>query len=53
LMDGVEILCSNIQSYRFCLGLQSTLDAESLMKIILENSKTVSHLSRIPVNQLI
>lgn len=40
LMDGFEILCSNIQSYRFCLGLQSTLDAETVMKIILENSKT-------------
>ncbi|XP_020625408.1 uncharacterized protein LOC110062803 [Orbicella faveolata] len=40
LMDGFEILCSNIQSYRFCLGLQSTLDAESVMKIILQSSKT-------------
>lgn len=39
LMDGIEIVCSNIQSYRFCLGLQSTTDAESVMKVILRNSK--------------
>lgn len=38
-MDGFEVICSNIQSHRFCLGLQSTTDAESVMKIIHLHSK--------------
>lgn len=39
LMDGFEVFCSNIQSYRFCLGLQSTSDAETVIKTIHLHSK--------------
>lgn len=39
LMDGFEIICSSIQSHRFCLGPLSTEDAESVMKIIALNSE--------------
>lgn len=39
LLDGFEIFCSNIQSHRFCPGLMTTIDAEAVMKIILQTSK--------------
>ncbi|KAK3742222.1 hypothetical protein QZH41_008996 [Actinostola sp. cb2023] len=35
LCDGFELLCSNIKSHRFCLGLQSCYDSDSLIKLLL------------------
>ncbi|XP_048586717.1 myotubularin isoform X2 [Nematostella vectensis] len=39
MADGVELLCSNIQSHRFCLGLQDSYDADSLIKLLMYHTK--------------
>ncbi|XP_031564822.1 uncharacterized protein LOC116300167 isoform X2 [Actinia tenebrosa] len=39
LCDGFEILCNNIKSHRFCIGLQSCYDADSIIKLLTYHAK--------------
>ncbi|KAK2567544.1 Myotubularin-related protein 2 [Acropora cervicornis] len=41
LMDGFEIICSSIQSHRFCLGSQTAVGADTVMKVIARNSEVL------------